>query len=133
MGIPSSPSRVPTGGFHHSYFVRMFNLAYINISLLARSKSVTTKKCEIKYEKNTDICRVSTATDPAKRGLKRTRIELTMLNFRLGGKASIASSPRGLMGLIAPSLLGTRGTQQCSPGVAPHSPRVWGLYRYVRA
>jgi len=75
----------------------MFNLAYINISLLARSKSVTIKKCEIKYEKITEICKVPTATDPAKRGLKRTGIELTMLNFRLGGKASIASSPRGLM------------------------------------
>ena len=39
------------------------------------------------------------AVDPAKCGLKRTRIELTMLNFRPGAKR--CQPPRALMGLIA--------------------------------
>jgi len=75
MGIPSPPSWVPTGGFHHPYFVHMFYLAYITTSLLARSKSVTTKMFEIKSEKNTRPCRMSIAADLAKRGVKRVRIE----------------------------------------------------------
>jgi len=41
------PSQVPTGGFHHSYFVHIFYLAYINIILLARSKSAATKMFEL--------------------------------------------------------------------------------------
>jgi len=41
---------------------------------------------EIKSEKNTRPCRITTAADPAERGVERARIEQEMLNFRLGGK-----------------------------------------------
>jgi len=44
-----NPFRVPTRGFHHSYFIHMLYLAYITIILLARSKSAAAKIFEIKY------------------------------------------------------------------------------------
>jgi hypothetical protein len=40
--------------------------------------------CKIKYLKNTRPCKTSRAVDPAKRDLKRTNIELAMLDFRPG-------------------------------------------------
>jgi hypothetical protein len=64
---------------------------------------------EKKYKKNTTGCGTSNAVDPAKRGLKRMRIERDMLDFR--PEAERASQPsrgkRSVMGLIAPSFLGT--------------------------
>ena len=122
-----NPFRVPTRGFHHSYFVHMLYLAYITIILLARSKSAAAKMFEIKYIKNTRPCKTLTAVDPAKRGLKRARTEREMLDFRPGGKRAHQLT-RGLIGLIATSLLGTRGTR-CSPWAAPHSPHNWGVHR----
>jgi len=64
--------------------------------------------CEIKYIKNTSPWRTSNAVDPAKCGLKRTRIERDMLNF-YPEETRACRSPRGLMGLMATSFLGTRG------------------------
>jgi len=116
------PFRVPAQGSHQSYFVHMFYLAYINIILLARSKSVTAKMLEIKYKRNTRPCGTSNAFDPAKRGPKRTRIELTMLDFRSRGKRACQPS-RGLMGMIAPSFSGTRDTH-CSPQAHPFASRL---------
>jgi hypothetical protein len=78
----SSPFRIPAQGPHHSYFVCMFYLAYINIILLARSKSAATKMFKIKYKENTNPCRMPNSCDPAKFGLKRTNIEPTTLDFR---------------------------------------------------
>jgi hypothetical protein len=65
---------------------------------------VATKKCEIKYEKNIIPCGMSTAVNPAKRDVKRTMIELTMLDSRLGEKPAHGARP------IAISFLGTRGS-----------------------
>ena len=48
------------------------------------------------------------------------------------GQGEHASSPRGLMGLIAPSFLGT-ARHPGSPLGAPPFPRVWGFHRCVRA
>ena len=59
----------------------IFYLAYITIILLAHSKSVRIKICEIKYLKNATLCNTLNMVDPAKRGAKRTRIELAMLDF----------------------------------------------------
>ena len=47
------------------------------------------------------------ADDPAKPALKRTKTERDMLDFR-PERPQIASSARGLMGLIATSFLGSR-------------------------
>jgi hypothetical protein len=49
VGNVFSPSGYPPGWFHHLKFINIFDLPYITIILLACSKSVTTKKCEIKY------------------------------------------------------------------------------------
>ena len=68
-------------GSHHTYFVHIFGLAYIIIILLACSKSVTIKICAKKYEKNARTCETPDTVDPAKRGLKRTRVEPAMLDF----------------------------------------------------
>ena len=88
------PSGIPTQGSLWLYFVRIFYLAYIIIVFLAGSKSVTTKISEIKYEKNTIACKTSDAVDPAKRGVERTLIELTMLDFRPGAKRTCQLTTR---------------------------------------
>jgi hypothetical protein len=75
---------------------------------LVDSKSVTKKISKIKYEKNTSPWKALRSFDPAKRDRKRTRIEPAMLDFRAERERALPA-PRGLMGLIAPSLLGTRG------------------------
>jgi len=84
---------------------------------------VYTKIFEIKYKKNTRPCRTSNAGNPAKCGSERIRIERDMLDFRTG-RASIASSPRGLMGLIATSFLGTRAVPGLAPGCGPFPSRL---------
>ena len=119
------PPAVPPGSSHHSKFINIFALPYISIILSALSKSVTTKMCEIKYEKNTTPCCMSNACDPAKRDAERTIIELDMLDFRTGAERALPAH-RGLMGSIAASFLGTRGDPARAWAVA-HSPRVWGL------
>jgi hypothetical protein len=86
VGNTFPPFRMPARGSLQSYFVHIFYLAYIIIILLACSKSVTAKICENKSEKNTRPYRMLRAVDPAKRGPKRTNIELTMLDFRPGAK-----------------------------------------------
>jgi hypothetical protein len=83
------PSGYPPGWPHQSKFINIFVLPYLIIILLARSKSVTTKKCEIKYEINITLCGTSTAVDPAKRDVERTRIELAMLDFRPGSERAL--------------------------------------------
>jgi hypothetical protein len=74
----------PGGSSNH-----IFYLAYIITILLAHSKSVRIKICEIKYLKNATLCKTSNAVDPAKRGAKRTRIELAMLDFRPDEKRAL--------------------------------------------
>jgi putative transposon-encoded protein len=74
---------------HQSKSINIFDLPYITIILLAHSKRVVTKKCEIKYEKNITPCGTSTAVDPAKRDVERTRIELAMLNFCPGPERAL--------------------------------------------
>jgi hypothetical protein len=88
------PFRIPTQGSLQSYFVHMFYLAYIIIILLAHSKSATTKICRKKYIKNTRPCRTPRPVDPAKRGPKRTGIELAMLDFRPGAKRACQLTAR---------------------------------------
>jgi len=95
----SSPFRVPTQGSRHSYVVHMLYLAYINMILLACSKSAATKMFEIKYEKNTRHCGTLTAFNPAKCALKRMRIELIMLNFCSRAKRAYQLT-RELIGLM---------------------------------
>ena len=55
---------------------------YIIVILLAYSKRVTAKSCEIKNEKSTTLSRLLTAVDPAKRDAKQARFGLAMLDFR---------------------------------------------------
>jgi len=74
---------------HHSYFIHMFYLPYITTILLACSKSVIIKICEIKHKKNTSPCRIGNTVDPAKRALERTRIELAALDFRPGAERAL--------------------------------------------
>jgi len=56
-------------------------ITYIIIILLAYSKIAAIEICKIKYEKNTRAWRISNTVDPAKCGLKRTRIERDTPNF----------------------------------------------------
>jgi len=60
--------------------------------LLAGSKTVRTKRSEIKYEKNMTLLKTANAIDPAKRGLERTRIELAVLDFRPGAKRALPAT-----------------------------------------
>jgi hypothetical protein len=83
------PSGYPPGWLNQSELINIFVLPYIIIILSAHSKSMTIKKCEIKYEKNTIPCETSAAVDPAKRDFERTRIELTMLDFRPGSERAL--------------------------------------------
>jgi len=99
---------------HHLYFVHMFILFYISIILLALSKSAHIKISENKSEKTTS-CRTSIAVDPAKRGVERTNNERDTLDFHPGVDRA---SPRGLMGLIGTSLLGTSGFPCSRAGAA---------------
>jgi hypothetical protein len=85
----SLPPGCRPGWLNQSELIDIFVLPYITIILLAHSKSVTIKKCEIKYEKNTILCGTSGAVDPAKRDFERTRIEPTMPNFRPGSKRAL--------------------------------------------
>lgn len=78
----SPPPGYPPGWSLPSYFVHIFNLAYIIIILLAHSKRVIAKICEIKSEKNTRSHETLNAFDPAKRSLERMRIKPTMVDFR---------------------------------------------------
>jgi len=73
---------------------------------------------------------MSAAVDPAKRGRKRVRIEQEMLDSRPGARRA-CQLIRGLMGLIATSFLGTRGTR-CSPRVAPPFPSRLGTTQVSR-
>ena len=57
--------------------------------LQAGSKSVYIKISEIKYKKNTSICKTPNAVDPAKHNLKQMRIELEMLNFHPGAEQAL--------------------------------------------
>jgi hypothetical protein len=85
--IPSlgyTPFRMTARGSRHLYFVHISYLSYIIMILLACSKIVRINICKIKYLKNTRPCKTSRAVDPAKRDLKRTNIELAMLDFRPG-------------------------------------------------
>jgi hypothetical protein len=85
----SLPPGCRPGWLNQSELIDIFVLPYVTIILLAHSKSVTIKKCEIKYEKNTILCGTSGAVDPAKRDFERTRIEPTMPNFRPGSKRAL--------------------------------------------
>jgi hypothetical protein len=91
--LASPPAGSPPGWPHHSKFINIFVLAYISIILLAGSKSVTTKICENKYEKNTTECRTSNARDPAKRDAERMRIEQGMLDFRAAAERALPAHP----------------------------------------
>ena len=75
------PFRMTVRGSCHSKLINIFVLSYISMILQASSKSAHIKISEIKYEKNTSICKTLNAVDPAKRGLARMRIELAALNF----------------------------------------------------
>ena len=74
----------PGGSSNH-----IFYLAYIITILLAYSKNVTIKICEIKYLKNATLCKTSNRVDPAKRGSTRMRIELAVLDFRPDEKRAL--------------------------------------------
>jgi len=126
------PSGYPPGWSHYPYLVNIFLLAYLSIILLAGSKSVTAKMFEKKSGKNTRPCRTSTACDPAKRGLERTRIELTMLDFRPGGKRACQLT-RGFDGIDRDFLFGNARHPVLAPGCTPFPSRLggtqvgWGL------
>jgi len=75
VGIPSG---VPTLLIFRPYVV--FSLH--KHDFMARSKCGEIKIYEIKYEKNTHAWRSLIAVDPAKRAVKRVRIELTIFDFR---------------------------------------------------
>jgi hypothetical protein len=85
----SLPPGCRPGWFNQSELISIFVLPYIIIILLAHSKRVTIKKCEIKYEKNTISCETSAAVHPAKRDFERTRIELAVLDFRSGSERAL--------------------------------------------
>ena len=87
---------------------------------------------EIKYEKNTRLCGTSTACDPAKRGLERTRIGPAMLNFRPGGKPSTPAHPR-IDRIDRAFLFGNARHPVLAPGCTPFPSHLggtqvsWGL------
>ena len=110
LPLASLPPGCRPGWLHQLKFINIFVLPYIIIILLARSKRVTIKKCEIKYKKNTILCETSGAVDPAKRDFERTRIEPTMPNFRPGSKR--ASPAHGGRPIALPFW-------ECSPPVLP--------------
>ena len=68
-------------GSCHSKLINIFVLSYISMILQAGSKSAHIKISEIKYEKNTSICKTLNVVNPTKRGLAWMRIELAALNF----------------------------------------------------
>ena len=87
--LASPRSGWPSGWPHNSNFINILQLAYISIILLACSKRVCTKMSKIKSEKNTTPCRTLNTVDPAKNGLKRTRIERDTLNFCPGRERAL--------------------------------------------
>jgi len=100
--------RVPPLIFHPYIVFSLHNNCFIGPFEKHRHKNVGNK-----IRKNIRSCGTRNACDPAKCGLKRTGIELTMLDFR-GGGGKRALLTRRLIRLIATSLFGTRGTW-CSP------------------
>ena len=96
----------PGGSSNH-----VFYLAYIISILLAHSKSVTIKICEIKYLKNATLCKTSNRVDPAKHGSQQTRIELAMLDFRPDEKRALPAHRASdrIDGIVVTSLFGMRG------------------------
>jgi hypothetical protein len=120
--------RYPPGYSHHSKFINIFVLPYISIILLARSKSVTTKRCEIKYKINTTPCGIPNAVDPAKRGVERMRIEPRTLGFRSETKRAWPAIGRidriDRAFLFGNARLGPAPARGCS---SPHNcgPRRW--------
>jgi hypothetical protein len=120
------PSGYPPGWLHQLKFVNIFVLPYIIIILLARSKSMTIEKCEIKYEKNTIPCKASTAVDPAKRDLERTRIESVVLDFRPEAERALPAH-RGLIGLIGLPFWEHAASRCTHRRLACSSPGDWGL------
>ena len=83
--LPLSPPLLVTHKkSHHFYPTHMLYLSHICTLPLGDPKSVCAKKFERKCEKNTTLCRLPNAFDPANRGIKRMRIEPTMVNFRMG-------------------------------------------------
>jgi len=82
---------------------------------------MTTKIREIKSKKNTGSWVMSNEYHPVERGIKRTKIELTMLNFDLRLSAHWE--------LIVAFLFGKTPTT-----ITPHGfPRVWGPHGKVEA
>jgi hypothetical protein len=98
VGNIPPPSGYPPRWSHHSKFINIFVLLYISIILLAGSKCVTAKMCEIKYKINTTPCRTSNAVDPAKRDIERTRIEPTVLDFRSRARRALPARRARLIG-----------------------------------
>ena len=101
MGKPSPATPPSASRFLVTQYI-------VSLYLLGDLKSATIKISKIKYEKNTSPCRTLRVFDPAKRDRKRTRIELTMLDFPSERERALPA-PCGLMGLMGTSFLGTRG------------------------
>ena len=124
-GFPGIPtSGYPPGWSHCPYLVNIFWLAYLSIILVVGPKSVTAKMLKLNLKK---------IPGPAERKSRPIPPNAASNGQELSEKCSIfALRQRGmpahlreLMGLIAPSFLGTRGTR-CSPRVAPIPPAFRG-------
>ena len=104
------------GKFSHSHstaraLTRWSHCAVDYIGLYSTIFSWSVRKVwqrKIKFKNYTTHCRTPPALDPAKCDLQRPGIERDMLNFR-PERERASQSAGGLMGLIATSLLGTRG------------------------
>jgi hypothetical protein len=70
------PQGFPPLAFHQYVIFNLHNHYFIGPFEMGAAKI-----CEIKIEKNTTTCLLSTEVDPAKRGTKRVRTEPAMSNF----------------------------------------------------
>jgi hypothetical protein len=80
------------------YFINIFYLPYISMVFRPHSEWLATKRYEIKYEKNAIPGGMLNTLDPAKRGIKWTRIESRMLDFRTGVKRALPARGTRLIG-----------------------------------
>ena len=104
------------------------HVIYILISLHNCYFTGPSETCDRKNSrnKNTHPCRLSTAVNPAKRGAKRTRIELTAPDFRTGDHQLItrarSTSPLGARGSRLP--FWERAASPLAPGLIPFASRL---------
>ena len=114
----SSPSGCSLRWTHHPYLVNIFLSAYLSIILLADSKIVHTKMFINKFRKMLPCVGHQMHEIPLK--MTQNGQELSELcSIFVLEESEHPSSPRRLMGLMAPSFLGTARHPGFAPGCSP--------------